>query len=224
MTFSIVARCASTGRFGVAVCSSSPAVGARCAFARAGVGAAASQNLTDPRLGEMALDALAAGQDPQDTLDRLVAGQPHRDHRQLLVVDAHGATAAFSGAHTLGLHAVAKTSNAAAAGNLLANEGVPAAMIEAFTTAGGTLGERLLTAMRAGLKAGGEAGPVHSAGMRIVDALPWPWADLRVDWAEDDVLGRLEALWTLYAPQADAYVQRALDPSAAPRFGVAGDR
>ena len=223
MTFSIVARCALTGMFGVAVSSSSPAVAARCAFARAGVGAATSQNLTDPRLGEWALDALASGDSPQEALDRLAATQPFMEHRQMLAVDAKGTPAAFTGARALGLHASAKTRDAAAAGNLLANEGVPAAMVEAFAGSRGHLGGRLLLAMRAGLEAGGEAGPVHSAGIKIVDAMPWALADLRVDWAEDGVLDRLEALWALYAPQAEAYVQRALDPTAAPSFGVPGD-
>ena len=74
MTFSIVARCAKTGQFGMAVASSSPAVAARCAYARAGVGAAASQNVTDPRLGPAALDRLAAGLDAEAALDAVIGG------------------------------------------------------------------------------------------------------------------------------------------------------
>jgi uncharacterized Ntn-hydrolase superfamily protein len=77
--------------------------------------------------------------------------------------------------------------------------------------------------MRAGLDAGGEAGPIHSAGMRLVRDVPWPVADLRVDWTEGDPIGELAALWTLYAPQLDAYVTRALDPTRAPSYGVPGD-
>ena len=73
MTFSIAARCAETGMFGLAVSSSSPAVAARCAFARAGVGAVASQNITDPALGERCLDLMAAGSSARLAIDTIVA-------------------------------------------------------------------------------------------------------------------------------------------------------
>ena len=87
MTFSIVARCTQTGQFGMAVASSSPAVAARCAYARAGVGAAASQNVTDPRLGSAALDRLAAGLDAEAALDAVIGAAEHVECRQLLLVD-----------------------------------------------------------------------------------------------------------------------------------------
>jgi uncharacterized Ntn-hydrolase superfamily protein len=96
-------------------------------------------------------------------------------------------------------------------------------MIEAFAArAGDALGDRLVAALRAGLAAGGEAGPVRSAGLLVADAVAWPVTDLRVDWAEDPV-GELADLWELWKPQMDDYVLRALDPSAAPGFGVPGD-
>src|SRR5471030_2046286 len=97
LTFSIVARCEATGMFGVSVCSSSPAVGARCGFARAGVGAVANQNITDPALGDALIAAMAAGASAPRALGRLVATQPHINYRQLIAVDAEGETAAFSG-------------------------------------------------------------------------------------------------------------------------------
>ncbi len=223
MTFSIVARCAETGMFGVAVCSSSPAVGARCAFARAGVGAATSQNITDPRLGEALLDHMASGEGAQRAVAALTASRADIAFRQLTAVDAHGQAAVFSGVHALGVHGAAKAPDVAAAGNLLADPGVPAAMVAAFQDSSGALGARIILALQAGQAAGGEAGPVHSAGLKIVDRHPWPLVDLRVDWAETGVIDRLQDLWDLYAPQADAYVQRALEPGAAPRFGVPGD-
>ena len=92
MTFSIVARCAQSGQFGMAVASSSPAVAARCAYARAGVGAAASQNVTDPRLGRAALDRLAAGLDAEAALDAVIGAAEHAEYRQLLIVDRDGNT------------------------------------------------------------------------------------------------------------------------------------
>jgi len=85
------------------------------------------------------------------------------------------------------------------------------------------LGERLLAALAEGLRAGGEAGPVHSAGLVIVNDVPWPVTDLRVDWSEDPV-AELATLWLLWRPQADAYRLRALDPEAAPSYGVPGDQ
>jgi len=71
MTFSIIARCPATGQFGAAVASSSPAVAARCVRGRKGLGAAASQNITDPDLGPLALDLLAQGLSPEDALREL---------------------------------------------------------------------------------------------------------------------------------------------------------
>jgi uncharacterized Ntn-hydrolase superfamily protein len=80
-----------------------------------------------------------------------------------------------------------------------------------------------MLALTAGLKAGGEAGPVHSAGLKIADKLSWPIVDLRVDWAEQPI-EQLAQAWEIYKPQMMAYVQRALDPTQAPPYGVPGDR
>jgi uncharacterized Ntn-hydrolase superfamily protein len=77
--------------------------------------------------------------------------------------------------------------------------------------------------MRAALKAGGEAGPVHSAGLQLVDKVSWPVADLRVDWTEGCPITELSAIWDIYKLQLDAYVTRALNPEAAPSYGVPGD-
>ena len=87
----------------------------------------------------------------------------------------------------------------------------------------GHLGDRLIVAMRAGLAAGGEDGPIHSAGLKLVRDVPWPVADLRVDWTEDCPIDASRRLWQLYKPQLEAYVTRALDPAAAPSYGVPGD-
>lgn len=222
MTFSIVARCARTGMFGVAVSSSSPAVAARCAYVRAGVGAAASQNVTDPRLGERALDLLGLGAGAAQVIDILRTG-PALDHRQVLVVDRCGGTAIHSGAKVLGLWNEARAENVACGGNLLKDPGVPQAMVSAFTRSSGHLADRMLLAMRAALEAGGEAGPVRSAGLKLADQVSWPVADLRVDWTEACPIEGLASLWDVYRPQLDAYVTRALDPDAAPSYGVPGD-
>src|SRR6185369_9548645 len=118
MTFSIAARCVDTGMFGIAVSSSSPAVAARCAHARAGAGAVATQNITDPTLGPKGLDLLAQGLSAKEVLQRLRAGAQHIDYRQVALVDRHGGTASFSGSKTLGSHRTAEALNVVAAGNL----------------------------------------------------------------------------------------------------------
>lgn len=222
MTFSIVARCARTGQVGLAISSSSPAVAARCAHVRAGAGAVASQNITDPTLGPLVLDQLEAGLSAAAALAAVTEGRPHIDYRQLLVVDRAGQTAIHSGRQVLGVWGEARATDCAAGGNLLAAEQVPMAMVKAFATARGHLAERLLRALEAGLMAGGEAGPVHSAGLKVADRLSWPLVDLRIDWAEDPI-GMLRQSWEIYAPQMAAYVQRAEDPTKAPSYGVPGD-
>jgi len=223
MTFSIVARCADSGHFGVAVTSSSPAVAARCAFVRAGTGAVASQNVTDPRLGPNVLEAMAAGMAAPGAVDRVISAAENTSWRQLLAVDAAGRTAIFSGGHALGINAEGQARDAAAAGNLLANPEVPAAVLAGFASATGHLGDRLMAALFAGLAAGGEAGPLHSAGMLIAGAESWPLVDLRCDWTETCPITTLDAAWQIYRPQMDDYVMRALNPAASPSYGVAGD-
>ena len=223
MTLSIAGRCAPTGQFGVAISSSSPAVAARCAWARAGVGAACSQNITDPRLRTVLLDRMAKGDSAAAAMATVTAEEPLVEWRQLTAVDRNGFTAAWSGAHTLGTYATAEGPDCVAAGNLLANGQVPTEMVGTFTGLSDTdLAGRLIAALTAGLRAGGEAGPVHSAGLIVVSDVPWPVTDLRVDWSEDPI-AELTALWRLWRPQADAYRLRALDPAAAPSYGVPGD-
>ena len=222
MTFSLVARCARTGQVGMVISSSSPAVSARCAHVRAGVGAVASQNITDPALGPLILDQLAQGLTASDALAAITTGRAHIDYRQLLVVGGDGTTAIHSGGQVLGSWGEAQGVDCAAGGNLLAHDGIPAAMVAAFETASGHLGERLMQALEAGLATGGEAGPVHSAGLKLADRLDWPLVDLRIDWADDPV-GMLRTAWDVFAPQMAAYVQRAEDPTQAPSYGVPGD-
>lgn len=223
MTFSLVARCAETGMFGVAISSSSPAVAARCSYARAGVGAVASQNVTDPSLGPLALELMEKGKTAGEAIAEIQQRGKFIEYRQVLAVDAAGRTAIHSGPNSLGIWTQAGAENVASGGNMLANEGVPQAIVDSFLASSGHLGDRLLAAMRAGLAAGGEAGPVHSAGMKLVDKVSWPVADLRCDWTDDCPIEAVATAWEIYKPQLDAYVQRALDPREAPSYGVPGD-
>ncbi|MEP1768880.1 MAG: DUF1028 domain-containing protein [Sulfitobacter sp.] len=223
MTFSLVARCAQTGMFGIAISSSSPAVAARCAYTRAGVGAVASQNVTDPSLGPMALDLMAQGMDANAAVDTLRARGKFIEYRQVLAIDSTGRTAIHSGPNSLGIWTQASGENVASGGNLLDNMGVPQAIVDGFSNTTGHLGDRLIAALRAGLAAGGEAGPLHSAGMQIADKVSWPVADLRCDWTQDCPIETIATAWDIYKPQLADYISRALDPRAAPSYGVPGD-
>jgi uncharacterized Ntn-hydrolase superfamily protein len=224
MTFSLAARDPATGAFGMVLSSSSPAVAARCLHLRPGVGVAASQNVTNPALGPRLLDLLEGGATAQEATARVVAEEAHPEHRQLTVVDAAGRVAHFCGARALGTYATATGDQAVAAGNMLAGPQVVQAMIDSYrASAAVTFEERLLAGFVGGLAAGGEEGPVRSAGLAVVESAAWRVTDLRVDDADDPAaeLGRLLALWL---PQKRDYLTRALDPEAAPSYGVPGDR
>ncbi|AIC20427.1 hypothetical protein C4K22_3473 [Pseudomonas chlororaphis subsp. aurantiaca] len=223
MTFSIVGRCAETGQLGIAISSSSIAVGARCPWLRSGVGAVSSQNITLPALGPQVLDGLGEGLAPAQALDRALTRNGYSQYRQVAVVDAQGRTALFSGNHALGINNAVAGEQCVAAGNLLANSAVIERMVEAFESSEGCLAARLLSALQAGQDAGGEAGAVHSAALSVVGELVWPIVDLRVDWAEANPIGELQKLWSAYEPQLQDYLTRALNPTLAPSYGVPGD-
>ena len=224
MTFSLVARDPATGAFGIAICSSSPAVAARCAHVRAGVGVVASQNVTNPALGPRVLDALAGGSDADTALKAAMAQENFADYRQVTVVDVNGTTAVHSGGNSLGVHTHARGDQAAAAGNLLKGEAVIAELLAGYEgSVSAAFEERLLDGLSAALAAGGEEGTVHSAGLVVVEDVSWPVTDLRVDYGDDPVADLVE-LWRLWKPQKADYRVRAVDPTRAPSFGVAGDR
>ncbi|AKC69928.1 DUF1028 domain-containing protein [Pandoraea oxalativorans] len=224
MTFSIVGRCEHTGQLGIALSSSSIAVGARCPWVRAKVGVVATQNVTLPALGPDILERLAqSNADPHSALNDALAQSEWHEYRQVTVIDAQGRTAFFSGQQTLGIYRAVAGRQCVAAGNMLSRPDVIASMVPAFENATGALADRLLAAMHAAMAAGGEAGPVHSAALKIAGDPSWPIVDLRVDWADDDPIGQLDGLWRAYAPQMQDYVTRALNPIAAPSYGVPGD-
>lgn len=224
MTFSLILRDATTGEFGSAISSSSPAVAARCVNLADGIGGAHSQNVTDPRLGPALLAELSSGATAQQAVDRVVATQDPAAiaYRQLLVLDAEGRAAVFSGERALGIFGSASRENAVAGGNMLASLDVLDALVDTALSTSGRIEERLLAALQAAVAAGGEAGPVHSAGMAVVGSAGWRITDLRVDWSEDPIgeLGRVLEEWL---PQRDDYTHRGLNPAVAPSYGVPGD-
>jgi uncharacterized Ntn-hydrolase superfamily protein len=130
---------------------------------------------------------MAAGKPAAEAVDEIVAQHPDTAaYRQLLAVDAAGRTAIHSGRRALGTVGEHQAGGAAAAGNLLASAAVPRQMVETWHRSAGQPAEtRLLAAFRAAMTAGGEAGPVHSAGLSVVAGYGWRVTDLRVDWSDD---------------------------------------
>jgi uncharacterized Ntn-hydrolase superfamily protein len=222
VTFSMVARDAASGAFGAVICSSSPAVAARCVHLADGAGAVLSQNVTDPRLGPKLIYLLNAGVDAATAVATVVANEPFIQFRQLIALDTEGRTAIHSGSYALGVFGEYAADGAAAAGNLLATPDVPKRLVEAWLAAAGPVETRLLAALAALIDACGEAGPVHSAGLSVINGSGWRVTDLRVDWS-DDPLADLTALLDVWLPQRDDYLTRALNPTAAPSYGVLGD-
>lgn len=224
MTFSIAGRCAKTGAFGVAITTSSICVGARCPHARAGAGAVATQNVTDPNLGPMLLDLMAQGKSARDSIDSIIKDRPHIEYRQLTAVDRNGNSASWTGTKILGTNAVSEQRDCVAAGNLLKSAALPKVMTDAFAdNSNQHLAERLLRALEAGLASGGEEGPVHSAALIVYHEQDFPLVNLRVDWDDVNPIRVLRKLWEDYKPQMGAYLQRAVDPTRAPSYGVPGD-
>lgn len=205
------------------ISSSSPAVASRCVNLRAGVGASASQNVTNPALGEYVLDRLAQGDDSEAAVSAAAASDPHSDYRQVTAVDSAGRAAVFSGGESLGVHTTRIGAGAVAAGNLLASERTIEQLLDGYLNSSAhAFEERLLAGARAALAAGGEAGPVRSTGLAVVENESWRVTDLRVD-DHDAPIDELARLLELWLPQKEAYRTRAIDPREAPSYGVPGD-
>ncbi|MFI6601474.1 DUF1028 domain-containing protein [Nonomuraea sp. NPDC050536] len=208
MTFSVVARDEHTGRLGVAVASHFLGVGRLAPWARAGVGAIATQAFVDPAYGPRGLDLLAAGDSPQSALDLLLAADPDHGQRQVAVVDATGALAVHTGRHCYAEAEHATGPGVSAQGNMLGAPGIPHAMVEAFLHTRGDFADRLLAALFAGEQAGGDARGRQSASLLIVSAdraeppIAGVEVDLRVD-DHDDPLRELSRLAGLHRAYAD---------------------
>ena len=215
MTFSLLGRCPRTGQLGVAVTTSDLAVGARVPHAAAGLAVAVTQHRTDPRLGPRALDCVRSGSTPVEAIEAVAASTPHRDWRQVALLDAAGAWAAHAGARVTPIVAAHAGADCLAVGNMLVSHDVAPAMVRGYTAdASRPLAARLVTGLRAGERAGGETGALRSAAVLVVEREAFPLVDLRID-AHDDPLAALEELWLQYEPWAADFVRRALDPDRA---------
>ncbi len=168
MTYSIVALDPNNGDLGVAVQSKFPNAGVSIPYARAEVGAIATQAYCNTGFGPRGLALMANGASACQALDVLIDGDPERDFRQVGVVDARGRSAAYTGTRCFEWCGSVQGEGFTAQGNVLAGSGVVQAMVESFTDTRGLLAERLLAALAAGQEAGGERRGQQSAGLLVV--------------------------------------------------------
>lgn len=211
MTYSIVARDPGSGQFGVAVQSHWFSVGPLVPWARAGVGAVATQANVDVSYGPRALELLAAGIGAREALGRLLAADPGAAHRQVAVVDAAGGVGAHTGSSCVQFAGHVAGAAVSCQGNLLSSQDVWPAMLQAFEASRGALADRLLTALDAGEVAGGDARGRQSAALMVVGATGEPWETLVSLRVEDH-------------PAPLAELRRLLGLHEAYRLADAGDR
>ena len=215
MTFSIAGRCARTGMLGAVVTTSSMAVGGRCAYAQANVGAVLTQHRTDPRLGPKMLERLREGAAPAAILKDFEKTETGIGWRQLAIIDAQGQAAFFNGGNIYSVFKGLVGRDCVAVGNILRNTDVVDAMVQSFeANEDQPLPERLMRAIEAGDAAGGELKQIKSAGLVVAHRESFPFVDLRVD-LDPRPLAQLRFLWELYQPTADDYVVRAVNPDSA---------
>ncbi len=187
-TYSIVARDAATGQLGVAVQTHWFAVGRRVSWARAGVGAVATQSFTNPSFGPRGLAMLESGMTAQETLDSLIAADEGRDLRQAAVIAANGEVAAWTGERCIQHAGHLMGDDFSVQANMMLTDRVWSEMADAFEASRGPLAERLLLALEAGQAAGGDIRGKQSAALIVVDAdkAEGPWAGRAVDLRVDD--------------------------------------
>ena len=198
MTWSIVAHEPRTGAFAVAVATCNFAVGASCPFVRAGVGAVSTQSITNRYLGPAILDAMARGIAPAAAIEGALAGDEGAHLRQVHAVDRHGRSAAWTGRHCVTWCGSESAPFVGVAGNMLAGEAVVQDTMAAMLGSGAPLQERMMAAMLAGERAGGDRRGRQSAAMLLTTTEDFPDLNLRVDDHADPLpeLQRLLGIWT----------------------------
>jgi uncharacterized Ntn-hydrolase superfamily protein len=218
-TYSIVARDSVTGDLGVAVQSHWFSVGARVVWAEAGVGAVATQSFTEVSYGPLGLSLMRAGKTAPQALAALTTADPQRDVRQVAMVDAQGRVAVFTGARCIAQAGDHRGAQYSAQANLMEKDTVWDAMARAYETTRGDLAERLLSALEAAQKEGGDIRGKQSAAILIVPGASTgrPWADRAMDLRVEDhaeplqELRRLVAIHRAYERMDEGDRQMALD-------------
>jgi len=189
-TYSIVARDPATGELGVAVQSHWFSVGSVVPWAKAGVGAVATQSLVDPAYGPLGLHLMELGRSGPDALASVLAGDGGREVRQVAMIDAQGRVAAHTGKDCIAKagHVVDEKVQFSVQANMMARDTVWPAMAEAFRTAQGDLADRMVAALEAAQREGGDIRGRQSAALIVVSAEPSgkPWLDRKFDLRIED--------------------------------------
>ena len=187
-TYSIVAREAATGEFGVAVQSHWFSVGTSVAWAEAGVGAVATQSFIDPSYGPLGLALMRAGRSAPDALKGLLLADEGRDVRQVAMIDASGRVAAHTGARCIPAAGDFVGEGFSVQANLMEKETVWPAMARAFQASRGDLAERMLAALEAAEAQGGDIRGRQSAALLVVKSVSSgrPWQDRLFDLRVED--------------------------------------
>jgi uncharacterized Ntn-hydrolase superfamily protein len=200
--------------FGIAIATSAVAVGNRCPWVKAGVGAVTTQHRTDTRQGPIGIDLLSKGLSAHEVVNLLAASNDFPQERQFAAVDREGRVAFFNGPEIECINSGHTGFQCVSTGNFIANLDVPRRMVEAYEANMETpFAERLLLAVDAGLAAGGETKPIMSSALLIADRNSWPLVDLRIDWKENP-LTELRTLWEFYKPHQERFVKQVLTPAA----------
>lgn len=181
MTFSIVAKCKETGNFGAAVASCFPAVGAYSPMMKPNIGIIASQGWVNPKLCVTGMDYLERGETANETLNKLLMKDPGRELRQLIVMDHFGNSAVYTGVENDDYKGHFVGEDYAVQGNLLTGEDVLTTMAETFENTTGLLEERLIAALVAADRIGGDKRGKQAALVRVVAENGFPYVDFRVD-------------------------------------------
>jgi uncharacterized Ntn-hydrolase superfamily protein len=211
-TFTVVGRCERTGMLGVAITSHAFAVGARCPFVEARIGAVATQATTDPRLGGLALKLLALGYSANKVIDEIAASDRFPERHQVGIVDRDGNSAAVTGSGTMAWTGHITGKNFVSMGNNLIGAPTIEAMARSFEAhAADDLDLRLLHALEAGRDAGGQNGGQRSAALVVAKHVVAPGPDRRPP-PHDEPIGELARVFELFQPFKNHYAQRVAKP------------
>jgi uncharacterized Ntn-hydrolase superfamily protein len=176
--------------FGIAIATSAVAVGNRCPWVKAGVGAVTTQHRTDTRSGPIGIDLLTQGLSAQEVVSILAASNDFPQERQFAAVDREGRTAFYNGPEIECINAGYSGYQCVATGNFIANTDIPYHMVKAY-----------------------EAKPIMSSALLITDRNAWPLVDLRIDWQENP-LDELRLLWEFFKPHQERFIKQVLTPAA----------
>jgi uncharacterized Ntn-hydrolase superfamily protein len=222
MTLSIVARDNETGFLGLAQATNPLAVASRTAFVRANIAAVSTQAGSNPALGPIALDRLAAGMTPERTLLELRDTDEWWEKRQVGIVDALGRSAVHTGSETRAASKGVAFRNVVVMGNLLTSDDVVEEMARAWFDSREPLFERkLLEVLRSGRDVGGDRDGHRSASLIVYDRMQWARTDLRVDFVPKrpgapDSVDTLSEILSKWEPLIDFYRDRPWDPTIGP--------